>query len=134
LAVEHRNHRGTAGPGPGHDLGLAVAVGVAGGHVHPAAEVRVEGVEGLHHGAGAAVEHDNLRRAAVARPGDDLGHAVAGHVAECDVDPAAEGRVKGVEGEEHLPGDAIEHVDERGTVHPGPGDRLGDAVAGQVAG
>src|SRR3954463_3659220 len=47
LAVERLHLRRPAGAGAGDDVGLAVAVQVAGGHVHPATEGVVEREEGV---------------------------------------------------------------------------------------
>src|SRR5213075_2373121 len=68
--------RAAAVADPGDDLGDPVAVDVADGHVHPAAELRLVGEERALPPAGQ-VEHRDHRPAGVAGPGDTGGPMVA---------------------------------------------------------
>src|SRR5205823_3238975 len=80
-AAEHLDVRATARAGAGNDVGLAVAVHVAGGHGHAAAKQRVVGEERMDHGSRQAVEDLDVGAARGARAGDEVGEAVAVDVA-----------------------------------------------------
>src|SRR5204862_6308688 len=77
LAAEDLDVRAAAGAGPGDDVGEAVAVDVAHGHVDAAAEAGVVGEEGADEGAGLAVDDLEVRPAAGPGAGDDAGGAAA---------------------------------------------------------
>ena len=81
----------------GNDVGLAVAVEVAGGDEHAAGERRCEGEEGANECPGGARERLDVRRAAGAGAGDHVGLAVTIHVARRNGDAAGEGRGVGEE-------------------------------------
>src|SRR5207245_3091540 len=115
-------------------VGPVVAVDVARGHGHAAAEQEVVGEEAEQHLAGRAAEHLDVRAAAGARAGDDVGNAVAVHVTRGDINAAAEGRVVRHELLEHRPGDAVEHADVRAAAGSRTGEEVGRAVAVEVGG
>src|SRR5207244_1698663 len=81
-----------------------------------------------------AVPDLDVRSAAFAGAGDDVGVPVAVHVTDGDVDAAVELRVVGHEPLKFGAGLAVEHLDERQTAGAGGGDDLRHAVAGDVAG
>ena len=91
-AVERLDVRAAAGPGPGDDVGIAVAVDVAGGHAHAAGESGGIGEEVVDDVIVGAAEDLDVRPAAGAGPGNDVGLAVAVDVADGHVDAAGEGR------------------------------------------
>src|SRR5262249_17030963 len=80
--------RPAAGRGGGDVVSLAVAVHVAGRHLDAAAEGGVVGVEALENGAVLAAERLDVRPAAGAGAGDQVGEAVAVDVADGDEDAA----------------------------------------------
>src|SRR5207247_306068 len=98
-AAEHGHVRAAARARAGDEVGVAVAVHVAGRHVAAAGKVRVVGEELADQVSGLAVVDVDVRPAARGRGGDNVRHAVAGDVADRHADAAAEIRVVGVEGE-----------------------------------
>src|SRR5205085_1518291 len=72
------------------DVREAVAVHVAGRDEDAAGEVLAEGEEAADQLPGLAVVDVDVRPAARPRRGDDVGHAVAVHVADRDADAAGE--------------------------------------------
>ena len=79
---------------------MPVAVDVADRDTHAAGEGRREGEEAVLRPAGAAVEHLDVRPAAGARAGDEVGVAIAGHVAGRHEHAAGEPRIR-LEGEQY---------------------------------
>src|SRR5262249_55724389 len=94
--VEHLDVRAAQLAGARDDVGLAVAVDVAGRHADAAAEVRLVG-EVLADDGAVGVEDADVRAAAGAGAGNDLGLAVAVDVGGGDVDAAEEADVVGEE-------------------------------------
>src|SRR5262249_38765825 len=78
-------------------------VSPAGTLLPPRGAGRVAGNVRADQPAGRAAEPRHVRPAAHARPGDDVGLAVATHVANRRVHPAAEARIVGEEGADQLP-------------------------------
>ena len=86
-----------ARPRHGEELDLAVIRQVEGGDLHAARERGVVGEEAADLGEGGAVPDADVRAAARAGPGDDVGQAIAVDVAGRDVHAAGERRVVGKE-------------------------------------
>ena len=74
-----------------------VAVDIAQSDENSAGEFRIVRHELADHGMRDAVPDADIRSAASARRGDDIGHAVAGDVADRDADSAAESGIVGRE-------------------------------------
>src|SRR5205823_2987237 len=98
--------------GPGNDLGLAVAVHVGGDDVYAAREAGIVREELHDQVAGHAVEDFDVRAAALAGAGDNVGRAVAVDVADGDADAALERLVVGHELEAGRAGAVVEHADQ----------------------
>src|SRR5207248_534066 len=124
--------RAAAGPGPGHEVGVAVPVQVADRDVNTAVERRGVGVETRQFVAVLAAEDPHVRAAAGAGPGDGVGPAVAVQVAAGHEHAAGEPRVVGVEAVDFVAVLAVEDLDVRPAEVAGPGDDVADAVAGHV--
>src|SRR5262249_11493170 len=122
-AIEHLHVRATARARPHDDVGPAVAVDVARGHVHAAGEARVEGVDAQDEAAVPPADDLHVRAAARPGPGDDVRKSVVVNIADRHGHAAAEGRVVGHELAAHLPGPAAtEHLHVWPAAGPGPGD------------
>src|SRR5207244_873910 len=127
-AVEEGDARSTAAAGGDDDIEPAVAGHVAQSGAGAAAEVHVLDAEEVGHGGGGeAVEDADARAAALIGRDDDLGPAVAGHVAGSDEDAAAEGRLEGEEVAEEQAGLAVVDLHARPGVAAGGGDDVIDA-------
>src|SRR5262249_32705476 len=113
--------------GADDEVGPSVAVDVADSHGDRPVEAG-EGGEGEDRGASGAVEDTDLRAAAVAGAGDDVGHSVAGDIARRDAATAGEtGERRNLP--DHLPGGGIQdaHEGRRARISanqddPRPGD------------
>src|SRR5207253_2720355 len=79
-----------AAAGPGHDVSSAVAVDVTDSDVDAAAKALVVSVEAHQLQTGHAIEHFDRWRLPWPGAGDNIGHPVAGHVADGGVNAAAE--------------------------------------------
>src|SRR5207248_948607 len=101
-AVETANVRTAAGPGHRENVRLTVAVTIDRGDADTAGETRVVGeeVERLRHGGSAHVEDDHVWSAAGARPGDNIGPAIAVDVAAGYVNTGGEILIERKEAEE----------------------------------
>ena len=132
-AVPHPHVRSAPEPRAGDDVGEAVAVDVARGHVHAAGECRVVGEEAADWREGHAVPDPDVRSAAGPRAGDDVRAAIAVDVARGDEHASGERRVVREEaadlGERH----AIPHAHVRAAAGPRPGDDVELPVAVHVA-
>src|SRR5262249_55611867 len=124
--------------GAGDDVGNAVTVDVAGGYVHAGSEERAIGVEIADHLPCATAKNPDVWAGARPRPGDDVGIAVAVHVAGGHVDAAGERRRVGIEtgnlvglpdGERARP---VKDLDIRPAARPNAGDDIGVAVVVNV--
>src|SRR5439155_10781348 len=85
-------------------------------------------------GAVFAAKDLDLRAAAGAGRGDDVGETVAVHIPGRDADAAPERRIVSEEAEQRLAGDAVEDLDVRPAALVGGGDDVRMAVAVDVAG
>src|SRR5438105_1051103 len=102
--------------------------------VDAAGERRVEGEETLQGGVVGAAELLHVRAAAGAGPGDDLGLAVAVHVAGRHAHAAGEVGAVGEEVGERLAVGAVEDLDLREAPRPGADHQVILAVAVDVTG
>src|SRR5262249_37886761 len=93
VTAKHLDVRAATLAGPGDDVGTAVAMEVAGGYVPAAAESRGVGEESEQSPPAGSAECPDVRAAAVAGAGDDVGRAVAVDIADRHTHPTAEGRV-----------------------------------------
>src|SRR5205823_3202961 len=96
-AAEDLHVRAAAGASPGDDVAKAVAIHVAARHADAAGEVRAVGEEAEQLDAAAAVEDLDVRAAAFAGAGDDVGDTVVIHVGRGHVNTAAKVRAVGHE-------------------------------------
>src|SRR5207248_5459152 len=117
----------------GDDVGVAVAVHVAGRDADAAGEMDVAGHEVHQHRVVFAAEGDDVGAAALVGADDDVGEAVAVEVAGRHVLAAGEARVVGEELADQVAGAAVVDVDVRPAARPGGRDHVRDAVAGHVA-
>src|SRR5262249_51066776 len=116
---------------PGDDVGVAVAIDVAGRHGNAAEEARGVGEEAGDLRPGDAVEDLDVRAGARADAGDDVGDAVAGDVAGGHVDAAREGRAVGEEAEAFGAGGVVEDAHHRRIAGAGAHGQVGgDGLAG----
>src|SRR5262249_29207414 len=112
-SAEDAHLRQAARVGATDDVGPAIAVDVAGGHVRAAREQRREREEVAEHREGLAVEDAHLRRRAGARGAKDVGHTVAADVADGHANTASEARGEGEEATLDQAGGGIIDVDLR---------------------
>src|SRR6516162_8247718 len=105
--------RAAAGHRAGDDVGLAVAVDVTGRDVDAAGEARGVSVVTGEHLAGERVERLDVRPAAGAGAGDDIGLAATGEVPGRDADAAGEIGGVGEEAGDELAVGPVEDLDVR---------------------
>src|SRR5262249_44054152 len=131
--AEDLHVRATTRAGAGDDVGLAVAVDVAGCHRHAAVEVDVVGHEAHQQRPVLAAEDLDLRPTPGAGADDDVRGAVAVDVGRGDVDAAAEGGVERHEAHQQRAGLAVEDLDLRPAAGAGADDDVRHAVAVDIA-
>src|SRR5262249_54024807 len=131
------------GPHPGlirlvltdDEVGLAVAVEVAGGDENPARIIRVKGHEAVEDVRGVKrVEDFDLRSAGGARARNDVGLSVAVDIARGHANPARESHGISVEAADFGAGLAAKDAHVRTAGRAGAGDHIREAVAIDVAG
>ena len=116
------------------DRGPAAATDVGNPDAHAAGELRRQREKALQLGLGRSVEDDDLRAATGAGTDDDVGLAVAVHVAGRQEQATGEGRREGIEGGQQAEALAVEDGDLGAAAGSGGGDDVGEAVAVDVAG
>src|SRR5437899_4249631 len=99
-----------------------------------AAEARVESEVAFEDAQVRPVEHFQVRAAALAGPGDDVGDAVAVDVRRPDNDAAAEVSAEGCEALQERQVSAAEDLHQRPAAGAFAGDDVGDSVAVHVRG
>ncbi len=114
------------------NVGLAVAVEIAGRHVHAAGEGRGRGVEAGELEAVPAAGDGDLRSTAGIGPHDDIGVAVAIDVAGRHPDTAGQLGGQGLKVHDALEGLAVEDGDFGPTAGAGAADDVGRAVTVDV--
>ena len=119
---------GDAHAAAGDDVGFAVACDIASAHIDAAKVLGCVGVEALLGGAGCAIEHAYIGRAARSGAGDDLGLAIAVHIARGDTHTAEKLLSVGVKRADHGECVAIEHQHMGGHTGARAGDEVGHAV------
>ena len=116
-AVEQRHPRAAAEAGREREVGGSVAVQVAERGPQAATEVRIVHAEeavdlhGPPAGERRAVVHGDDRAAADVRGDDQVGPAVAGHVADREVEAAGKGVLEGLERGDEVAGQAVVDAD-----------------------
>src|SRR4051794_37463895 len=128
-----------AGTGARHDVGDAITVDIADGHVHATRERRVVSeeavVEDLDELTIDVAPEPDVRPAARTGAGNDFRDAIAGHVAARDGHTTRKRRIVGEEARKLRHDAARDPVDAhvRPAAWTGPGDQLVDAIAVDIA-
>jgi hypothetical protein len=110
--------RAATGPGPGDDVGAAVAIDVRGRDVDAAGKRGIVGEEAGDLEEGRAVPHAHPRRGPRARAGDDIGPAIARHVAGGDTHATRKRGVVGEDAPDLGQVGAVPHADMRAATRP----------------
>src|SRR5438128_5605276 len=128
-AIEDAHVRSAARSWPCQDDSLAVAVPST--HAHASGKAGVVGEEIREQAAAVAVdaENGNVRSAAGAGAGNDLGFAVAVHVSSGDIDACGEIRIVGEEARQHRAISATENRNIGAAAGTGAADDVGVAIA-----
>ena len=132
--VECRDLGAAAGPGPGDDVGFAVAVQVAGRDVNAPAEAGVKRVKALEDAFVGAGEDLDVGAAARAGASDDVGFAVAVDIPTGHFHAAVECRSVGKKLSQDRSVGAGEDLYVRPAAGTGAGNDVGVAIVVHVAG